>query len=84
MPVSPIVVLSLVIATLYAALFHLLAGKAMRDLGVTWLAAVVGFGVGQVLASAMGWADPMIGELHVLAASAVSWLAMALARKVKV
>jgi hypothetical protein len=83
MPVSPMLVLSLVIATLYAALFHLLGGKTMRDLGVTWLAAVVGFAVGQVLASALGWADPMIGELHLLAASAASWLAMALARRAK-
>jgi len=83
MPVSPIMVLSPVIATLYAALFHLLCGKTMRDLWVTWLVAVVGFAVGQVLASAMGWTDLLIGELHLLAASAASWLSMAFARKVK-
>ncbi len=82
-PTVPVVVLSLVIATLYAALFHLLWGRGLKELTVGWIAALMGFGLGQLLASALSWHDVMIGELHWLAASATSWLAMAFVRQVK-
>ena len=48
----PLLVLSLVIATLYSALFHLLWGRTLKQLFIYWLAAIVGFGIGQVVASA--------------------------------
>jgi uncharacterized membrane protein YjjP (DUF1212 family) len=80
---SPLLVLSAVIATLYSALFHLLWGQTFRELGISWLAGMVGFGLGQVLASSFGWGDIRIGELHLLAASAFCWLFMALARRLK-
>jgi hypothetical protein len=76
----PLLILSLVVATLYAAAFHLLRGRSGRQLLVTWVAAVVGFGVGQALATLLSWRDLQIGELHLLTASAVSWLFMFLAR----
>jgi hypothetical protein len=79
----PLLVLSLVIATLYSALFHLLWGKTFKELAVSWLSGIVGFGLGQVLASAFGWVGILIGELHLLAASAMSWLLMALAKRLK-
>jgi hypothetical protein len=79
----PLLVLSLVIATLYSALFHLLWGKSFRELAVSWLSAVIGFGLGQALAASSGWADISIGELHLLAASLVCWVSMALARRLK-
>lgn len=79
----PLLVLSLVIATLCSALFHLLWGKTFKELAISWLSAVIGFGLGQVLASSFGWADILIGELHLLAALLVCWLLMALARRLK-
>jgi hypothetical protein len=80
---SPVVILSLVIATLYGAIFHLLWGKSLRQLLIYWAAALLGFAVGQVLASALSWRDIPIGEIHFLAASAASWLCMTFARRLK-
>jgi uncharacterized membrane protein YjjP (DUF1212 family) len=79
----PMLILSLVLVTLYSALFHLLLGRTFRHLLSSWLAAAVGFAVGQLLSSAMGWRDLLIGELHLAAASFVSWLMMALARRLE-
>jgi hypothetical protein len=76
----PSLILSLVVATLYAAVFHLLGGKTGRQLLITWAAALVGFGLGQALAFLLSWRDPLIGELHVVTASAASWILMFLAR----
>jgi hypothetical protein len=79
----PLLVLSLVIATMYGALFHLLWGQAIRELLIYWVAAVAGFASGQLLASAFSWPDLLIGELHFMAASAASWLFMAFAKRLK-
>jgi hypothetical protein len=80
---SPSLILSLVVATLYAAAFHVLGGKRWSQLLITWVAALVGFGSGQVLAALLAWRDPLIGELHLVTASAVSWLFMFLARSLR-
>jgi hypothetical protein len=77
------VVLSLAIATLYAALFHLLWGKSLKELIRHWLAALLGFGAGQLLASGLNWRDVRIGELHVLSASVFCWLSVFLVRRVR-
>ncbi len=79
----PLLVLSLVIATLYSALFHLLWGRTLKQLFIYWLAAIVGFGIGQVVASACSWRGLLIGELHFLAASIACWLVMAFARRLE-
>ncbi|MBM4431004.1 MAG: hypothetical protein FJ026_11760 [Chloroflexi bacterium] len=81
---SPVVILSLVIATLYAAVFHLLWGKTLRELLLYWVTALLGFAAGQMLASRLSWRDINIGEIHLLAASAASWLGMVFARRLKV
>jgi hypothetical protein len=80
---TPLLVLSLVIATLYAALFHLLRGQTMRDLVLYWAASLVGFGAGQLIAAALSWPDPLIGELHVAPASVTSLLLMSFAQRLK-
>ena len=77
----PFLVLSLVLVTLYSGLFHLLVGRTFRQLFFSWLAGLGGFAVGQVLASAMGWRDLLIGEMHLIAASIMSWLLMGFARR---
>jgi hypothetical protein len=80
---TPSLILSLVVATLYAAAFHLLSGKNAKQLLITWLAALVGFAFGQAVATLLSWRDPVIGELHLVPASAASWLGMFLARGLK-
>jgi len=80
---SPVVILSLVLATLYGAIFHLLWGRSLRQFLICWAAALLGFVVGQVVASELSWRDILIGEIHLLAASVASWLSMAFARRLK-
>jgi hypothetical protein len=80
---TPLLALSLVIATLYAAVFHLLRGQTMRDLVLYWGASLVGFAVGHLIAAALSLPDPLIGELHVAPASLASLLSMALAQRLK-
>jgi hypothetical protein len=80
---SPLVVLMLVLATLYASLFHVLFGRSLRGLLVTWLAAAVGMVAGQLVSQAFGSRGPMVGDLHVLTASVGAWVAMLLARTLR-
>ena len=80
---TPALLLSFVVATLYAAVFHLLRGRSGRQLLITWIAALVGFGAGQALATLLSWPDPVIGEVHLVTASATSWLSMFLARNLR-
>jgi hypothetical protein len=80
---TPAVILGLVVATLYAAAFHLLWGKSGKQLLITWMAALLGFGFGQALAVLLAWHDPLLGELHLVTASAASWVFMFLARSLR-
>jgi hypothetical protein len=80
---SPLLVLSLVIATLYAALFHLLRGQTMRDLVLFWAASLLGFAAGHLVAAGLSWPDPLIGELHIVPASVASLLLMSFALRLK-
>ncbi len=79
----PLLVLSLVIATLYGALFHLLRGQTMRDLVLYWATSLLGFAVGHLIAVAFAWPDPLIGELHIVPASVASLLLMSFAQRLK-
>ncbi|KPL22671.1 MAG: hypothetical protein AMJ93_06650 [Anaerolineae bacterium SM23_84] len=79
----PLLTLSLVIATLYAALFHLMRGRTLQELLIYWVAAVAGFASGHLIASALSWPDVLIGELHLVAASLASWLFLAFAQRLK-
>jgi len=78
---APVFALSMVTATLYAALFHLLWGETLKELLISWLAAVGGLLAGQVLARVFGWPDLRIGELRFLTATLSSWLSMAFVRR---
>lgn len=84
---SPALLLSLVIALLYAALFHLWQGRTLRDLGIFALAALAGFAVGQEVGQLLygpllKW--QLVGQVHVLVASLFTWLALFIAKRLKV
>lgn len=78
----PVLVLSVTVATLHSAIFHLLSGQTVRQLFVAWLVGLLGFAIGQGLAVTFGWWDIRIGELHLLAASVSCWVFMILARRI--
>lgn len=81
---SPALLLSLVVALLYAALFHLWQGRTLRDLGVLALASLVGFGVGQGLGQLTHLKLLDVGLVNMVEASLLSWLALFVANWLKV
>jgi hypothetical protein len=73
-PVPPPVILAIVIASIYAALFNLWRNGTPRDLLFYVFAAWVGFGLGQ----AAGWLlhidRGMIGSLYPIEGTILCWL----------
>jgi hypothetical protein len=81
---SPVFVLGSVVATFWAGVFHLFFGKRWLDLVRQWFVALVAFGVGQLMASALDAPWPMLGQLHIIEASLVCLVAMFIARWIQV
>lgn len=78
---SPSLVLWLVLATFYAAAFHMLAGRTWRELVTSWLASLVGFVCGQLPAVIVGWPDIVVGQIRLVSSFVGSLLALLLARR---
>ena len=72
----PWLVLAALLSTAYGALFHLWRGGNVRRLWLFLIAAWIGFGLGQVAGMLVGWNEAMLGEVHLLEATAGSWLAL--------
>ncbi len=81
---SPSLVFSVLLASLYGAVFHFIWGKRWRDLALYWGAASVGFGMGQAIFSLLGFSVYMIGQVRVVESTAVSWGCLFIARWLKV
>lgn len=79
MPQAPALLFSLVLATLYAALFHLIVGRRVRDLVFYWLAAVVGFSVGQLVGMQLRLVPWTIGEVRIVEGTVIAILFLLLA-----
>ena len=62
----PAFVLSVLIASICAALFHIWRGRSLRDLATYWVASVLGFLLGQWAAIALGWNLLVLGQVHLL------------------
>ncbi|MGD2206824.1 MAG: hypothetical protein PVH17_08605 [Anaerolineae bacterium] len=77
---TPMLVLSLLLASAYAVAFHLWIGRRWRDLLFFWLAAMVGFATGQVAGQMLEIIPWTIGQVHVVEATLVVFLFLALAR----
>jgi uncharacterized membrane protein YfcA len=76
----PTLITSLVLASIYAAVFYLWQGRRLRDLLFFWLAAVVGFAAGQLAGYLLPLAPWTVGQVHIAEASAVASLFLLLAR----
>lgn len=77
--IAPSLLLSLVLSVIYASLFHLWRGRGVRDFVIYLIAAVVGFGVGQLAGAMIRLPMLQIGEVHLIEATVGSWLALAIA-----
>ena len=76
----PALVLSLVIASLYAGLFHFLFAQRATDLFYYWAAAIVGFLLGAGLGLLVPWSLLVIGEVHLLEGTLLCASALSLVR----
>ena len=77
---TPGLVLSLVLASIYAAVFYLLLGRRPRDMLFFWLAAVVGFASGHVVGEVWGFIPWTLGQIHIVEASVLAIVFLLLAR----
>ena len=84
MPSWPMVVLAVLLASLYATVFHVIKGRTLVELPIFWVASLVGFATGELAARVLNLNVLMIGELHVLEASIVSIAFLFIARWLKV
>jgi hypothetical protein len=70
----PTLILSLLLASLYAAIFHLFLGGGIGRLILFLFLGWMGFLAGQVLASYQGWTFDLLGPLHLGTASLGSFI----------
>jgi len=73
----PSLILSLAVAAMYGALFHLLWGRTALGLLRTLGIAIVGFLVGEAGARIFGLHLLMMGDVHLGVASAFAWAGLA-------
>lgn len=73
---SPSLVLSIVLASIYGLLFHSLAGRRMWQLPCFWLAAVAGFVGGEILAMLAGAGLFRVGTIPLIAATAGAFVVL--------
>ena len=80
---SPMFILGSTLATVWAAVFHLIYGKRVSDLVLYWFVALIGFFVGQGLAEATGMRLLLLGQVYVLESTLACGAAMFVARWLK-
>ena len=76
-------ILSLIIASAYAAFFNLWQGGSARDLLIYLGACWLGFAIGELVGDFVGLNILMIGEIHVLEGTAGSLLLLFVAKWLK-
>lgn len=76
--IPPSLILSLAIAALYGALFHLVRGRTAVGLLRALAIAIAGFLAGDAGARVAGSRVLMIGDVHLGIASAVAWAGLAI------
>jgi hypothetical protein len=81
---SPALALSALIASGYSFLFHFLWGRTFGQLARYWVVGLIGFGLGQLAATLTGWNLLVIGDVHLIEGTLGCWLALFVARALRV
>ena len=76
----PGLILSVLLASIYAVIFYLLLGQRPRDMLFFWLAAVVGFASGHVVGQVWDFVPWTLGQVHVIEASVLAIVFLLMAR----
>jgi hypothetical protein len=77
---DPAVILGVLLSAGYACLFHLWAGRNLRELFLYLLVALVGFALGQWIGQLARLDLWLLGRIHLLEASSVALLFLVSAR----
>jgi uncharacterized membrane protein YfcA len=72
----PYLLLSSLVGAICGTLFHLWRGKNLRDLFIYCFTGVIGFGLGQALGNLIGLDMILIGPVHIVEATIVSWITL--------
>ncbi len=80
----PYLLLTILLGGAYGALFHLWRGKNIRELIIYFLTGIIGFGIGQAVGNVLGLNVFLIGPLHIIEASVMSWVCLFVMQWLKV
>ncbi len=80
----PYLLLAVLLGAVYGVLFHLWRGRTFRDLATFLGIGVVGFALGQGVGILLGFDQWLIGPLHVVEASLLSWGSLFLVQWLKI
>ena len=84
MSLNPALILAVLVGLFHASLFVLIRGTAGGRLLVIVLAAILGAWAGDALADRLGFDVLMIGDFHLLGASIVAWVGIAVSSAVAI
>jgi uncharacterized membrane protein YeaQ/YmgE (transglycosylase-associated protein family) len=76
---SPVVVLSLVIACAYAFALHFLWGRKVREIPVYLAVSIIGFFLGTALAGSFHSTWPTLGSVSIIEGTLGAWLLLFIA-----
>jgi hypothetical protein len=80
MPATPVFLFSLLLASAYAAAFHLWQGRTWRQLLVFWLASIAGFALGHFVGRTTEALPLALGSWRIVEGTLGSLLLLFLAR----
>lgn len=84
MSVSPALILAILTGVFHASLFVLIRGTAGGRLAIIVVAAILGAWAGDALADRLAFDALMIGDFHLLGASAGAWLGIGISSAVAI
>jgi hypothetical protein len=76
---QPAIVMCLLIASLYAGVFHFFFARRASDLPHYWVAAIIGFFLGALLGLLVPWRWLVVGQVHLLEGTLICTSALFLA-----
>ena len=80
----PYLLLSLILGGIYGTIFHLWRGKSVKDLVIYLITGIIGFIIGQALGNLLGLRIFLIGPLHIIEATVISWASLFVAQWLKI
>lgn len=84
MSINPALILAILVGAFHASLFVLIRGSAGGRMPIIVIAAILGAWAGDALADRVGFDALMIGDFHLLAASIVAWIGIAVSSAVAI